>query len=73
MWFNCGVSESEESGYKNDIEEYFQRTSANIRKIPTSMRFDNGDIESACAALNALLEDIMAAKPREEQADVEME
>jgi DNA-binding Xre family transcriptional regulator len=71
MWLGCG--RSEESENKKDLEEAFQRTSANIHRIPTSIRFDDGNIESACAALNALLEDIMAAKPREAQANVEIE
>lgn len=67
MWLNCGMSA--ESGRKQDLEEHFMNTSADIRKIPTSMHFDNGDTESACAALNVLLEDIMAAK----DANVKME
>ena len=60
MWFNHGIPE--ESERRKSLEEHFKQSSADIRKIPTSMRFDNGKIESACAVINALLEDIIAAK-----------
>ena len=60
MWFNHGIPEQSER--KKNLEEHFKQSSADIRKIPTSMRFDNGKIESACAVLNTLLEDIIAAK-----------
>jgi hypothetical protein len=56
---------SEEFGHKDikeDLEKHFKRISADIRKIPISMRFNNGDNESACVAINALLKDITGAK-----------
>ena len=71
MWFNHGIPE--ESERRKSLEEHFKQSSADIRKIPTSMRFHNGKIESACAVINALLEDIIAAKKYEGQANEGME
>jgi len=58
MWF---TPETEDPGHREELEQHFQNTVADIRKMPTSMCFDTSH-KSACEAINALLEDIMVAK-----------
>jgi len=65
-WPNRGAAESE----IKKLEEGFGDAAADIRKIPVSIRFDNSH-DSACKAIKALLQDIMAAKG-EGQVNVEM-
>ncbi|KAF8811036.1 hypothetical protein BYT27DRAFT_7185146 [Phlegmacium glaucopus] len=53
---------TEESAHIKELEEHFRKSTADVRKMPNSRRFDMSSHNSAIGAIDALLQDIMVVK-----------